>query len=87
MDAEGEKVTTFSLQCARFHMGRYGFRGSRCEIRDLECFAEVFEEFAPDMLAGIEASDDRVDDTGGSVDDIQRWVKLMILDLASSDDG
>jgi len=49
-------------------------------------FAEVFQEFAPDMLVGVEPRDDRVHDTGGSIDDIQRWVKLMILDLASSDD-
>ena len=49
-------------------------------------FAEVFQEFAPDMLAGVEPRDDRVHDTGGSIDDIQRWVKLMSLDLASSDD-
>src|SRR3546814_13463935 len=38
----------------------------------------VLEELAPDVLAGVGAGDDRVDDAGGSVDDVERRVEPVL---------
>src|SRR3546814_19562695 len=38
----------------------------------------VLEELAPDVLDGVGAGDDRVDDQGGSVDDVERRVEPVL---------
>src|ERR1043166_2955055 len=35
----------------------------------------VFQEFAPNVFAGVNTADDGVHDPGGAVHDIQRWME------------
>src|ERR1039458_8780090 len=46
---------------------------------------KVLEELAPNMLAGIEAGDDRIDDPRRPVHDIQGRVKAVVAHLARRD--
>ena len=45
----------------------------------------VLEELAPDVRAGVEAVDDRVDDAGRAVDDVERRVEAVLGRLALGD--
>ena len=38
----------------------------------------VLEELAPDVYAGVDPIDDRIDDPSGTVNDVERWVKVMV---------
>ena len=45
----------------------------------------VLQELAPDVLAGVEAGDDRVDDARRAVDDVERRVEAVLGRLARGD--
>src|SRR5688500_16956390 len=45
----------------------------------------VLEELSPDVLAGVDPRDDGVDDAGGAVDDVERRVEAVLLDLPRGD--
>jgi len=42
----------------------------------------VLEELSPSMGAGVEAIDDRVDDPGSTIDDVERRVEALVRPLA-----
>ena len=42
---------------------------------------EVLEELTPDVGAGVVAVDDRIDDAGGAVDDVERRVEAVLVPL------
>src|SRR6185369_230836 len=45
----------------------------------------VFEELPPDMRAGVEAVDDRIDDARRAIDDVERWMEALFGRLARGD--
>src|SRR6185312_7583876 len=47
----------------------------------------VLEKQAPDMLPGVAAADDRIDDACGAVDDVERWMEALLDHLARGDRG
>jgi hypothetical protein len=48
---------------------------------------QVFQEFAPDVLAGVEAGDDRIHDARRAVHDVQRRMEPVIAHFARGDRG
>src|SRR6266436_9479894 len=44
---------------------------------------KILQEFSPDVLARIEPRNNGIDDSGGSVNDVQRRMKMMVASLAS----
>ncbi len=47
--------------------------------------AVVLEELPVDVLAAVEPADDRIDDAGGAVDDVERRVEAVLGGLALGD--
>src|SRR5665213_1001327 len=49
------------------------------------CRTKVLQELSPYVGAGIDARDDGIEDSGSTVDDVQRWMKTLLRRLARRD--
>src|SRR5687768_9628466 len=45
----------------------------------------IFQEIPPHVFAGVEAGNNRIQDSCGTIDDVEWWMKSMLGELAGRD--